>query len=71
MITCVLGDTRTLVTMMRWKWWEHILVILFNDDYFGDDGDVWIICTWLSDSFCEDDFLVYTLEMIIVFILDN
>jgi len=33
---------------------------------FGDDTKVWIICTWLGDSFDDDDdFLVYTLEMMI------
>ena len=46
-------------------------MISFNDDYFGDGDEVWIICTWLDDSFDDDDFLVYTLEMMIVFIWDN
>jgi len=25
------------------------LVILFDDDYFGDSNDVWIICIWIGD----------------------
>jgi hypothetical protein len=62
------GDTCTFMMMvMKWKWWEHILVISFNDDCFGDDDEVWIICTWLGD----DDFLVYTLDMMTVFVWDN
>ena len=46
------------------------MVISFNEDYFGDNVEVWIICTWLGNFFDDDDFLVYTLEMMIVFIWD-
>jgi len=53
-----LGDTCTLVMMvMKWKWWEHTLVIWFNDDYYGDDDEVWIICTWFGDSLMMTTFL--------------
>jgi len=72
MIMFVFCDTCTFMMMvMKWEWCKNILVISFNDDYFGDGDEVWIICTWLGDSFDDDDFLVYTLEMMIVFIWDN
>jgi len=42
MIMFVFGDACTSVMMvMKWKWWEHILVISFNEDYFGDGDKVW------------------------------
>jgi len=46
-------------------------MISLNDDYFGDNDEVWIMCIWLGDSFDNDDFLVYTLKMMVVFIWNN
>jgi len=66
------GDIYTLeMIVIKWKWWEHILVISFNDEYFGDNDVVWIICIWLGDSFDDDDFLSILLRWWLRFIWNN
>ena len=67
-----LGDTcKLMIVVMKWEWWEQSWVILINDDYFGDGDNVWIICTWLGDSFDGDEFLTYTFEMMNCFVWVN
>ena len=49
--------------MMFVIWWFLVhLVIWFDDSYFGDSNEVWIICIWFGDFF-DDDFLTYTFGM--------
>jgi hypothetical protein len=53
-----------VVMVIKWECCKNILVTSFGDNYFGDDDNVWIICSWLGDSYYDDDFHVYSFEMI-------
>jgi len=49
-----------------WIVWKcvHVDVCYFGGTCtFGDNNEMWIICMWFDDFFCNDDFFSYIFEM--------